>query len=241
MKKTAFFALLCFLIFTPQLYGGLFDNLLKGVTKQGTNGGLNDTTIISGLKEALTLSTEKAVNSVSKVNGYYENPMIKILLPEKLQTIAEVLRKTGFSEKVDEFELSMNRAVEMAAPEATSIFIDSIKGMSFDDARNILNGGDTAATGYFKEKTSGKLHDVFKPIVSESMNKVNVTKNYKDMVSKYSTLIPFAGTQSVDLDEYVTAKGLDGLFLMMAEEEKKIRNNPVERTTDLLKKVFGNS
>ena len=236
MKKTTIFSLICFFLLSSQLYGGLFDNLMKGVTKPSSEGRLSDGTIVSGLKEALSISTEKAVTSVSKVNGYYENPLIKILVPEKLQQIAGVLRKMGFSEKVDEFELSMNRAIEMAAPKATSIFVDSIKEMSFEDAKKILNGGDTAATGYFKEKTSNKLHDTFRPIVSDSMNKVNVTKSYKDMVSKYSSLIPFSGTQSVDLDEYVTSKGLDGLFLMMAEEEKKIRNNPLERTTDLLKK-----
>lgn len=218
------------------------DSLLKSVTGESTSeSGLSDSTIISGLKEALTISAEKAVNSVSNTDGFYKNPLIKIPAPEKIQKIADVLRKMGFSQIVDDFELSMNRAAETAAPKATSIFVDSIKEMSFEDARQILNGGDTAATEYFKEKTSDRLYDTLKPIISERMDKVNATRNYKEMLSKYMTVIPFASSQSLDLDDYVTSKGLDGLFLMMAEQEKKIRNDPVERSTDLLRKVFGKS
>ena len=213
MKKTFIITFFCVFLFSTHLQAGLFDNLLKGITKESdSKSALSDDTIISGLKEALSISTEKAVTSVSQVDGFYGNPLIKILIPEKVQKIADALRKLGFSQTVDDFELSMNRAVEMAAPKATAIFVDSIKEMSFEDAKKILNGGDTAATGYFKEKTSDKLFDTFIPIVSESMDKVNVTKYYKDMVSKYATVIPFADAQSMDLDRYVTSKGLDGLF-----------------------------
>ena len=182
---------------------------------------------------------EKSVKNVSQINGYYENPMIKILVPEKLQKASTLLRKIGFEKTMDDFELSMNRAVEKAAPKATQIFINAVKQISFDDARKILNGEDNAATQHFKEKTSDNLFSTFKPIVSQSMNEVDVTKYYKDLVSKYSAAIPFTKAETIDLDDYVTRKGLDGLFYMMAQEEKKIRNNPVERTTDLLKKVFG--
>jgi uncharacterized protein DUF4197 len=241
MKKIILLAVfLCFVV-TPATRAGFFDNLLKGITKGESKSGLSDSTIISGLKEALSVSTKKAVTSVSQVDGYYENPLIKVLLPEKIQSAAKLLRKAGFGKTVDEFELSMNRAVESAAPEAADIFIGAIGEMSFDDARGILAGDDTAATAYFKDKTSGRLFDIFKPIVSKSMDNVNATKYYKDMVSKYTAVIPFSSMESLDLDEYVTNKGLDGLFLMMAEQEKKIRQNPVERTTDLLKTVFGQS
>jgi len=239
MKKITLLVLcLCFM-FASATHAGLFDSLLKGLTGGKSEEGLSDNTIISGLKEALSVSTQNAVHTVSQVNGFYDNPVTKISVSEKLENAANLLRKMGFSDTVDQFELSMNRAVEKASPKATSIIVDAIKQMSFGDARKILNGGDTAATKFFKEKTSDKLFTTFKPIVSDSMNQVNVTKYYKDMVKKYSTIIPFGSIESMDLDDYVTHKGLDGLFYMMAEQEKKIRTNPVERTTELLRKVFG--
>jgi hypothetical protein len=138
---------------------------------------------------------------------------------------------------VDDFEKSMNRAAEQAAPQAKSIFWDAIKQMSFDDARNILNGADNSATLYFEDKTSARLGDVFKPIVGQSMEQVGVTNTYKDLNQKAQS-IPFVDKFSFDLDEYVTDKALNGLFVMLAAEEKKIREDPAARVTDLLKKVF---
>ncbi|MBU4318173.1 MAG: DUF4197 domain-containing protein [Proteobacteria bacterium] len=240
MKKQTILLMIIFFSMVGAARGGLLDNLLnisKG--KTSSEKGLNNSTIVSGLKEALTVSTEKAVGSVSKEDGFYKNPGIKITVPKKLQTVTDIMKKFGYEETINNFELSMNRAVEKAAPKATSIFMSAIKQMSFEDAGKILKGGDTAATQYFSQKTTEDLYALFKPVVTESMDKVGVAKSYKDMKSKYTSLAPFTKTDSLDLDDYVTRKGLDGVFYMMAEEEKKIRNNPVARTTELLKTVFG--
>jgi len=220
---------------------GLGD-MLKGMKlptmpSTGAGAGLDQGTAASGLKEALAIGTGNAVASGSKLDGYFGNQMIKILMPKQIQNVADVLGKLGYQKQVDEFVLSMNRAAEKAAPQAKSIFMDSIKAMTFDDAKNILGGGDTAATEYFKQKTSGKLTEAFKPIISKSMDDVGATKAYKDMMGKY-TAVPFMKTESLDLDNYVTGKSLDGLFYMVGQEEKAIRTNPAARTTDLLKKVF---
>ncbi|HSG06066.1 MAG TPA: DUF4197 domain-containing protein, partial [Nitrospiria bacterium] len=194
--------------------------------------------VVGGLKEALTIGTGNAVNLVSVTDGYFANQAIKILMPEKIQKVADVLSKVGYQQQVDEFVLSMNRAAEKAAPQAKSIFVGAIKEMTFEDARKILNGGDTAATEFFKAKTSGRLSEAFKPIVSSSMNEVGATRKYKEMMGQY-TALPFTKAESLDLDQYVTDKSLDGLFHMVGQEEKKIRTNPAARVTDLLKTVFG--
>lgn len=219
--------------------GASLDSILQSIPSQQKSGGPDDGTTASGLKEALTIGTGNAVTSVSALNGYFGNQMIKILMPKQLQTVADVLSKVGYQKQVDEFILSMNRAAEKAAPAATSLFVDAIKQMTFDDARKILTGGDTAATEYFKSKTSSKLYDAFKPTISSSMSDVGATRAYKDMMGKYTSSVPFAKSESFDLDHYVTNKSLDGLFYMVGQEEKQIRTNPAARTTDLLKKVFG--
>jgi hypothetical protein len=207
-------------------------------TGQAPGAGLDEGTILSGLKDALSVGTKNAVNLVSKLNGYFGNEAIKILLPDKIQKGAELAGKLGFQKQVDEFILSMNRAAENAAPKAASHFADAIRSMTIEDARRILSGGDTAATEYFKTKTSSKLYEEFKPSVTESMNQVGVTHAYNAMMDKVPA-VPFVKSESLDLDRYVTTKALDGLFYMVGQEEKKIRTNPVARTTDLLKKVFG--
>jgi hypothetical protein len=200
--------------------------------------GLDEATIVSGLKDALSVGTKNAVNLVSQINGYFGNQAIKILLPDNVQKVAALAGKVGFQKQEDDFILSMNRAAEKAAPKATSHFVDAIKTMSIEDARKILSGGNTAATEYFKSKTSSKLYDEFKPSVTESMNQVGVTHAYNAMMEKVPA-VPFAKPESVDLNHYVTTKSLDGLFYMVGQEEQKIRTNPAARTTDLLKKVFG--
>ena len=149
------------------------------------------------MKEALSIGTENAVKAVSKTDGYFGNQMVKILLPDKLQKVADVVAKLGYQKQVDSLILSMNRAAEAAAPKATVLFVDAIKTMSFDDARKILQGGDTAATEYFKDKTSKKLYDEFKPVVMSNMNKVGVTKAYKDMMAPYESL-PLVPKESMD-------------------------------------------
>jgi hypothetical protein len=238
MKKRLFLGVILVLIFVSLSYSASFDTFLKGL-KFPDKAGSDDSTTISGLKEALSIGAGNAVTSVSKENGYFGNQAIKILLPEKLRAAATVLGTLGYQEEVDAFVLSMNRAAENAAPKAKEVFIDAIKQMSFEDAKKILNGGDTAATDYFKARTTKKISEVFKPTVSSSMNEVGVARAYKEMTGKYTAAVPFAGVESLDLDHYVTDKAVDGLFFMLSQEEKKIRTDPAARVTDLLKTVFG--
>ncbi|MBN2033072.1 MAG: DUF4197 domain-containing protein [Deltaproteobacteria bacterium] len=214
-------------------------DVLKGLQKSLGGQSFSEDEIVRGLKEALEVGTAKAVESVSKVDGYYGNSQIKIPLPESVQKVESLLRSAGLGSKIDEFELSMNRAAERAAPEAKALFWDGIKSMSFSDAGKILNGRSNEATLYFQEKTSPRLREIAKPIMHDAMSEVGVTRAYQDLDKKLRT-IPLAGSHSLDLDQYVTDKALGGLFLMLAEEEKKIRENPAARSTDLLKKVFGN-
>jgi hypothetical protein len=216
---------------------GLSDFLKGAQQTLGGTGALTNDEITAGLKEALEIGTEKAVALVSKPDGYYMNPDIKIPLPQSVQKVEKLLRATGYGEKVDNFELSMNRAAERAAPEAKSIFGDAIKQMTFGDAKKILNGPDNAATHYFEDKTSSRLQEIFKPIVKDAMGQVGVTRSYQDLNSKVESM-PFGKSVSFDLDQYVTDGALKGLFKMLAEEEKQIRTQPAARVTDLLKKVF---
>ena len=248
-NRVASAVLMVFCTVLPAQAGPL--DILKGLTGSGSKGGdvlkelgsgkgasLSDEKIISGLKEALKVGTEKTVNLTGVTDGFFKNEAIKILMPQKMKTIEKGLRAAGFGSQVDEFVLSMNRAAEHAAPAAKDIFGNAIKEMSFDDARKIYNGSDTAATEYFREKTSGKLKEAFKPIVDKSLNEVGVTRQYKELMGT-AKAIPFLKTESYDVDNYVLDKSLDGLFKVLAEQEKQIRTNPTARVTDLLKEVFG--
>jgi hypothetical protein len=214
------------------------DVLKRAQKALGVGGGLSDSKIVDGLKEALQIGTGNAVQTVSKVGGYYNNPKIKIPLPGSVQKVEKLVRVAGYGGQVDAFELSMNQAAEKAAPEAKTIFWDSITQMSITDARKILDGPENGATLYFKEKTYGRLSEIFKPIVHNSMSEVGVTEKYQELDGKMASL-PLVGSMRFDLDKYVNDKALDGLFLMLAEEEKKIRQDPAARVTDLLKEVFG--
>ena len=227
-----------FILLTAFPASAQLDWLFKGSGSGEKGGGLSDVKIGSGLKEALQKGTESAVSLTGKKDGYFMNEAIKILMPEKLRSVEKGLRAVGYGPEVDEFVLSMNRAAEKAAPQGKKIFWDAIGEMTFDDARKILSGNDTAATDYFKGKTTTKLTDVFKPIVSKSMNEAGVTRKYKELTGRYEE-IPFVKKESFDIDQYVVSKALDGLFYMIAEEEKKIRKDPAARTTELLKEVFG--
>jgi hypothetical protein len=219
--------------------GAQWDKLLKGLGGgEGSAGaGLSDAKIGAGLKEALQVATEKAVSLTGKTDGYFSNQLIKILMPEKLRNFESGLRAVGFGGQVDELVLGMNRAAEHAAPQAKQIFFDAIGEMSFDDARKLLNGGDTAATEYFRGKTTPRLTTAFRPVVEKSMSQVGVSKQYKDLVGRFEA-IPFAKSQAFDLDGYVVDKGLGGLFTVLGQQEKQIRTNPTARATDLLKEVF---
>jgi len=209
------------------------EQLLKGLGGSG----VTDSKASAGLKEALEVATEKAVSLTGRTNGYFGDAAIKILMPAKLQTMEQGLRAVGYGPQIDEFVLSMNRAAEQAAPAAKQIFTNAITSMSFDDAKKILTGGNTAATDYFKAKTTDQLTTAFRPAVDKSMSEVGVTKQYQALVGKFET-IPFVKTQSFDLDNYVTSKALDGLFHVVGEQEKMIRTNPAARTTALLQEVF---
>lgn len=201
-------------------------------------GQIGNSKIVSGLREALEIGTGNAINLTGRIDGFFKNAAIKILMPKQLEPVGKGLRLVGQGRLVDEFVLSMNRAAEKAAPAARKIFIDAIKEMTFDDARRILTGGDTAATQFFREKTEDRITNAFRPIVEQSMDDVGATKKYKDLMGKFDT-IPFAKSQAIDIDQYVVDKALDGLFYMVGEEEKKIRKNPAARVTSILRDVFG--
>lgn len=218
-----------------------FDQILKGLGDKigsGSGSGLSDAKIGSGLKEALKVGTENAVLQTGQTDGFFGNKIIKILMPKTLQRIEQPLRLVGYGPQIDEFVLSMNRAAEKAVPFAKEIFWDAIGEMTFEDARKILNGGDTSATDYFKAKTSKKLHAAFRPPVENVMNEVGVTRQYNDLMGRYKS-VPFSQSITFDINQYVTEKATDGLFYVVGQEEKKIRTNPAARVTDLLKDVFG--
>jgi hypothetical protein len=204
----------------------------------GKRNELSDEKITSGLKEALQVGTDNAVRSTGRPDGYFGNEAIKVLMPEKLRTLEKGLRAIGYGPDVDEFVLSMNRAAERAAPHAKAIFWDAILELSFEDARQIFSGGDTAATDYFRDKTTDKLVGAFTPVVEEAMDEVGVTRQYNQLVGR-ARAIPFLKSEFVDINEYVVSKALDGLFYVLAEEERKIRKDPAARITELLKEVFG--
>ncbi len=200
---------------------------------------LSESTTASGLKEALRVATERAVQSTSKANGFLDNPEIRIGLPGKLSAVATAMRGIGMGAQVDELEVAMNRAAEKAAGEATPVFVDAIQQMGFQDARGILSGGDTAATQYFEKTTTEPLRARFEPIVAQAMKSVGVTKLYDQLVGSYTSAVPFGSAPKLDLNRYVTDETLDGLFTVVGEEEKTIRTNPSARATDILKQVFG--
>ena len=233
-------AILTAVVFLSCLAQAQLGDILKKADEalnQRNPAGLSNDKIIAGLKEALQVSTGKAVALTGKPDGFLKNQAIKILLPPKLQTVGKGMRMLGMGAKVDELEVGMNRAAEQATPQAKAIFIAAVKKMSFDDARKILTGSDTAATEYFKRTSSGDLTTAFSPIVQHSMERVGVVKQYNNVLASAPGGSALVG--QFDLNKYVVGKTLDGLFLMLGEEEKKIRKDPAAQTTSLLKEVFG--
>ena len=213
-------------------------DLLSNQLGQGSGSNLDSNTIISGLKEALDVGTRKAISQVGQTDGYLANDLIRIPLPPELQQVSDLMSKVGLGAQAEQFELSLNRAAEKAAPEATAILVDAIKSMSIEDASKILNGSNNAATEYFKTQTSAQLAALFKPTIDSSLNEVGSTKYYTAL-SQQIAAVPIVGKQvDVDLSNYVTEQALNGLFAVIALEEKKIRENPAARTTELLKQVF---
>jgi hypothetical protein len=215
--------------------------LLKNAKKllNPKSNGLTEKDAVDGIREALINGTGESVKLVSVLNGYWGNPEIKIPFPSEAQEMETKLRAIGMGKKVDEFNESMNRAAEKAASEAKPIFISAIKGMTVRDAINIVKGADNAATMYLKNTTSPELVNKFKPVIKNSLDNVNATKYWGDLITIYNK-IPMVKKMNPDLSDYVTHKAIDGLFVMIAKEEIKIRRDPMARTSELLKRVFGN-
>jgi hypothetical protein len=191
----------------------------------------------NGLKEALTKGASKGADLVSQTNGYLNNPEIKIPFPQEVKQVEEKLRQIGMGSEVDKFVLALNRAAEDAAQEAKPIFVSAIQQMTIQDAWAVLKGEDDAATQYLNRTTSTQLHDKFKPVIQNSLEKVNATQYYTNLITAYNK-IPLVKKVNPDLDAYATDKAIEGLFVMVAKEEKNIRQNPGARTSDLLNKVF---
>ncbi|MBA2613171.1 MAG: DUF4197 domain-containing protein [Bacteroidetes bacterium] len=199
---------------------------------------LTNEEVIKGLKEALTVGTNNSSGLASKMDGFYKNPRIFIPWPEEAQDMKVKLTKMGMSKKIAEFETSLNRAAEEAALKAAPVFIDAVTNMSVQDGFAILKGVDTAATNYLRKTTYSPLKDKFLPVVKEAVAKVKVTSYWQPLATAYNKL-PGVKKQNPNLDEYVTNKAINGLMLLIADEEIKIRKDPMARVTDLLKKVFG--
>jgi Protein of unknown function (DUF4197) len=233
---------ICFLLLITIICTQYTDaQLLKDAKKflNPRNKGLTEKDAADGIKEALVNGTGESVILVSAIDGYWGNPEIKIPFPAEAKDMESKLRTMGMGKKVDEFNESMNRAAEKAAIEAKNIFITAIKNMTVRDAINIVKGTDNAATMYLKNNTSPELIGKFKPIIKTSLDNVNATKYWSDLIGIYNK-IPLIKKMNPDLPQYVTQKAIDGLFIMIAKEELKIRKDPAARTSELLKKVFGN-
>jgi hypothetical protein len=232
--------LLLFLAILATLPSGCSTDWVKEQYEEyrAQNKPLDAQTIAAGLKQALEHGTQTAVRTLGQVNGYLRNPPVHIPVPDQLQRAESLLRRVGAGKYADQFVTSLNRAAEAAAPKAKSIFLDVIQNMTIQDAVGILRGPDDAATQYFRRQSQARLTAVFRPVVARATSDVGVTAYYKRFVQK-AAATGLVDTRGLDLDDYVTRKALDGLFYMIAQEEKRIREDPVARTTELLRKVFG--
>lgn len=212
-------------------------NTISEKTKTTTSSKLSSEEIVKGLKEALSVGVKNAGSLTSSLDGFNKNDLIRIPFPESARKMETSLRKVGMGKKVDEFEVALNRAAEEASKEAAPIFFNSIKKMKVQDGLNILKGNDDAATQFMKGKTDAELYAIFKPIVIKALSSVNITKYWSPLVTRYNK-IPLTKKMNPDLEDYTTKKTIEGLFKMLAIEEKKIRNSELARVTDILKKVF---
>lgn len=239
------------LVFVTPVYAGwgdFFGGLLDGGSKEpektepstvrGISNALSKEDMSAAVLEALAVGVKRAISLLGQQGGFLNDAKVRIPMPDNLQKLESLLRQFGQDKYADRFIESMNSAAEQAVPKTTQIFLETIKGMSLNDARKILKGPDDAATAYFRSKNSAQLEKVIRPIVSRTMNEVGVTKAYKKLVSRADFLGDYVDRDSLDIDTFVTQKTMDGLFLKLAEEEAKIRKDPVARSTDLLKKVF---
>jgi hypothetical protein len=241
MKKYYFLAII---LFAAQFSVAQIDyNKLKkqgqSIVKQvnAGNNPLSQDEIIEGLREALTVGSNNASKAAAAVDGYYKNPKLYIPFPSEAKKMEQMLRSFGQEKLVNDFLLSLNRAAEDAAKEAAPIFVNAVKGMSIADGLSILNGKDDAATQYLKQNTQALLIEKFKPIVENSLHKVSATKYWEQLVVAYNK-IPMVEKMNPNLSEYATQKAIDGIFIVVAEEELQIRKNPAARVSAILKKVF---
>ncbi len=210
---------------------------LETATGSSTTAGLSNADIVSGLKQALEQGTTKGVNVLSATDGFFGNAAVKVLFPPEAQKVEKTLRDVGAGALVDEAILKINRAAEDAAIGAKDIFVGAIKQMSIGDAMGILMGANDACTNYLQQKTSAQLYSSFNPVVSQSLNKVGAADAWTTVMTNYNK-IPFVDKVNPDLGNYVTNKAMDGVFLMIKKEEALIREDPVKRVTDIMRKVF---
>ena len=239
MKKL-FLILFIFPIFTQAQYWKDLKKAAEKVNKELINkNSFSEEEAANALKEMLNKGMGKGVSVLSVKDGYFANPKVKIPFPKNATKVADKLKKLGMQKQVDEVVLSINRAAEDAANSAKSIFVDAIKKMSIKDAIGIVKGNKTAGTDYLNRNTNSSLAKAFKPIIKISLEKVNATERWESVMNTYNK-IPFVEKVNPELETYVTEKAINGLFFMLAQQEIAIRENPKERTSALLKKVFGN-
>lgn len=204
---------------------------------QQTGSVLSNADMAAGLRQALDLGIDKQVTKLTQTDGFFKNDLVKILLPEELQKVDKGLRDIGLGNLADEGLKVLNRAAEDAVKEATPIFVNAVKDITFDDAKNIFLGDDNAATQYLTSRTQTELYNKFKPVINSSFSKVGADQIWSNLINKYNA-IPFTNNVNPDLTDYVTGEALKGVYTMIAVEEKEIRNKVSSRTTDLLRKVF---
>ncbi len=200
----------------------------------------NEARVAAGLREALQVGSERTANRVGRVDGYLANEMIRIGLPESMRSVASRLRQVGLGRQVDQLEIAMNRAAEAAAEEAVILFRDAITGMRPADVMAVFRGGEDAATRYLRNQSEIRLRQRYQPIVRRHLDQVQGLDTYREIAERWNRL-PMVDPLEVDLEAHVTDRALDGLFLILAEEERRIRSDPVARTTELLREVFGRS
>lgn len=203
----------------------------------GSKDSLTTNDVIAGLKEALETGTNRSVQKLSAADGFFKDAVIKVLMPDEAKKVESTLRKFGMGKQVDDAILSMNRAAEDAAKDAAPIFVNAIKSITIQDAWGILKGGDSSATRYLRERTTVSLVEAFRPVIEASLEKVNATKHWNTVFTTYNRFSK--DKVNTNLAAYVTERALFGIFFQVAQEEMKIRKDPVARTTDILKKVFG--
>ncbi|NJW53723.1 DUF4197 domain-containing protein [Salinimicrobium oceani] len=230
MKKFFLLAIIPFFLGCAEL-----QQIADSLPQEGV--GISNTEVAAGLRQALDFGIDKQVTKLAKEDGFFNNELVRIGLPPELQKVDKTLRDLGMSSLADEGIKVLNRAAEDAVQEATPIFVDAVKQITFTDARNILLGDDTAATSYLSQKTTTPLYNKFNPVITTSLDRVGATQVWTNIISRYNAL-PLTNDVNPDLADYVTQQALQGVYTMIAVEEKQIRNNFAARTTDLLKRVF---